>query len=417
MKPPVDLKLRGEASSRLGSISRRFNREGQSLYLTDAMDPSRFTSQDMGRVVRTLGPHGFYTFLPEPIPRRLALNARTVMLLSEADLALGRLAGAGRLLPNPHILAAPYVAREALSSTRIEGTQASLSDIFDANARGVKDTTDIKEVTNYILALERGLLLLSDLPLSLRFMCEVHARLLEGVRGEERLPGEVRRSPNWIGSPDNRPETAVFVPPPVEEMKDALSDWQKFIHEDVELPTLIKAALLHYQFETIHPFLDGNGRLGRLLIILFLIEQDLLPQPLLYMSSYFEARKGDYYDRLQAVRERGEVQEWVQFFLHGVAVQATDAIERAERLADLRELYRGKLQGSRSRASGAVELLFENPIVTAKFVAERLGITAQGAHLLLQQLEELDILKEWDRVPGRSKRWLAPEIMEVLDST
>ncbi|MGH8898195.1 MAG: Fic family protein [Egibacteraceae bacterium] len=381
------------------------------------MDPNRFTSPAMGRVVRTPGPHGFYTFVPEPIPRRPALDARTVMLLSEADLALGRLAGAGRLLPNPHILVSPYVTREALSSTRIEGTQASLSDIFDANARGVRDTVDIKEVTNYIRALELGLRLLPELPLSLRLVCQVHAQILEGVRGADRLPGEVRRSPNWIGSPDNKPETAIFVPPPVDEMKDALSDWQEFIHEDIDCPALIKAALLHYQFETIHPFLDGNGRLGRLLIILFLVEQDVLPQPLLYMSSYFEARKGEYYDRLQAVRERGELAEWMQFFLHGVAVQATDAVERAERLADLRQLYREKLQGSRSRAGEVVDLLFENPIATAKFVAERLGITAQGAHLLLQQLQDLDVLVEWHRVPGRAKRWLASGIMEVLDGT
>lgn len=381
------------------------------------MDPTRFTSSDMGRVTRTLGAHGFYTFIPEPIPRQLALSARTVMLLSEADLALGRLAGAGPLLPNPHILVAPYITREAVSSTRIEGTQASISDIFDATARGLRETGDIREVTNYIRALELGLTLLPEIPLSRRLVCQIHAQILEGVRGGERLPGEVRTSPNWIGSPDNRPDTAVFVPPPADEMNDALSDWQEFLHEDIDLPVLVRAALIHYQFETIHPFLDGNGRLGRLLIILFLVEKGLLPQPLLYMSSYFEARKGDYYDRLQAVRERGELQEWVQFFLHGVAVQATDAVERAERLADLREVYRGRLQGSRSRAGEVVELLFENPIATAKFAANRLGITPQGAHLLLQQLERSGVLIEWRRVPGRAKRWLAPEIMDVLDGT
>lgn len=365
-------------------------------------------------MVRTPGPHGFHTFLPNALPRELELASATVMLLSEADRALGRLAGAGRLLPNPHILVRPYVAREALASSRIEGTQASLSDVFDATAGGSAHG-DVLEVTNCIDALELGLDRLAKLPVSMRLLREMHKRLLSGVRGAERRPGEVRTSPNWIGSPDNRPETAEFVPPPVDDMQAALTDWERYVHEDVRVPPLVKCALLHYQFETIHPFLDGNGRLGRLLIVLFLMEQQLLPAPLLYVSSYFETHRSDYYDRLQLVRERGEIEQWLQFFLRAVSVQAADAVERAERLADLREQYRLVISRTRSRAGEVVELLFENPVVTVRYLVDRLSITQQGAANLLTRLHDEGIVRELFRVSGRATRWVAHDIMEVLE--
>ncbi|MDQ1514678.1 MAG: hypothetical protein QOE80_508 [Actinomycetota bacterium] len=378
------------------------------------MDPTSFSASTLGVVVKTPGAHGFYTFVPAALPRRFSLGDQTVLLLSEADRALGRLAGAGRLLPNPHLLVRPYVAREALASSRIEGTQASLSDVFDATALG-DETGQVREVTNYIRALERGLTELARLPISMRLLCSIHEELLRGVRGQERLPGEVRRSPNWIGSPDNRPETAIFVPPPVDEMHRALTDWERFIHEDVPIPPLVKCALLHYQFETIHPFLDGNGRLGRLLIVFYMVEQDLLPDPLLYISAYFEAHRSDYYDRLQAVRERGEIEEWTQFFLRAVAVQAGDAIRRAERLADLREQYRQAAARTRSRAGEVVDLVFENPVLTTNFVAHRLDVTPQGALNLIRRLEDGGILTEHERVPGRSMRWVADAVLGALE--
>ena len=378
------------------------------------MDPTSFSASTLGTVVKTPGAHGFHTFVPAALPRRFSLGDQTVLLLSEADRALGRLAGAGRLLPNPHLLVRPYVAREALASSRIEGTQASLSDVFDATALG-DETGQVREVTNYIRALERGLTELARLPISMRLLCSIHEELLRGVRGQERLPGEVRRSPNWIGSPDNRPETAIFVPPPVDEMHRALTDWERFIHEDVPIPPLVKCALLHYQFETIHPFLDGNGRLGRLLIVFYMVEQDLLPDPLLYISAYFEAHRSDYYDRLQAVRERGEVEEWTQFFLRAVAVQAGDAIRRAERLADLREQYRQAAARTRSRAGEVVDLVFENPVLTTNFVAHRLDVTPQGALNLIRRLEDGGILTEHERVPGRSMRWVADAVLGALE--
>ncbi len=233
--------------------------------------------------MRTRGVASYVCFLPSPIPRSLVLDARTILLLSGADNALGRLAGAGRQLPNPHLLANGYIAREAVLSSRIEGTQASVAEVFDAEAGGGAAGDDVKEVQNYIRALDHGRRRLAEgFPLSLRLIREMHEILLTGVRGHERTPGEFRRSQNWISSPDNRPETARFVPPPVEELWPALDDWEKCLHDDEPLlPLLVRCALLHYQFETIHPFLDGSGRLGRLFIVLHLLDAGWLPTPLL----------------------------------------------------------------------------------------------------------------------------------------
>lgn len=380
------------------------------------VDRSRFTSTTFGQVQKTPGRFGHDAFLPSPLPRSLPLGEATVALLSDADRAIGRLAGAGRLLPNPQVLVNAYVTREAVASSRIEGTQATISDVFEAATEG-KERGDVREVTNYIRAMEAGLDRLSTLPLSTRLVEEIHGVLLDGVRGAERSPGEVRRSQNWIGSPDNRPETAVFVPPPVDEMKTGLSDWERFVHEDLTMPPLIRCALVHYQFETLHPFLDGNGRLGRLLIIFFLIDGEYLPEPLLYVSSYFETHKDEYYDRLQGVRERGEVQEWLRFFLAAIGQQANDAVLRAEALTDLREGYRIRLHGNRSRAHEIIDLLLVNPFVSTAGVARRLGVTNAGATNLLRLLESLDVIEPMARIPGRSNRWVATEVYEAITTS
>jgi len=347
----------------------------------------------------------------------MPLDADTVMNLSEADAALGRLAGAGRLLVDPHPLVTAYITREAVASSSIEGTQASVTEVFDAAVTGESKRDDIREVRNYIAALEHGVARIEGgFPISLRLIKEMHEILVRGVRGHERTPGEVRRSQNWISSPDNRPSTARFVPPPVEEMWHALDDWERYLHDEApRLPLLVRCALLHYQFETIHPFLDGNGRLGRLFVVLYLRDRGRLPAPLLYLSSYFEQRKAEYYDRLQYLRERGEVAEWLQFFLHGVAVQATDAVDRAEMLADLREEYRGRLRGRRSRAPEVVDLLFANPILTVRYVRTRLGISQPGATNILRLLTEEEIVREVGSGPGVRHRWFADGILEVLD--
>lgn len=339
------------------------------------------------------------------------------MLLSEADAALGRLAGSGRLLPDPHLLVNAYITREAVASSRIEGTQASVTEVFDADVSGASGRNDIQEVRNYITALRHGLKRLSeDFPLSLRVIKEMHELLLTNVRGQDRTPGEFRRSQNWISSPDNKPATARFVPPAIENMWPALDDWEKYVHiEEPKLPLLIRCAILHYQFETIHPFLDGNGRLGRLFIVLYLVQQGGLTAPLLYLSNYFDQRKDEYYDRLQYVRERGEIDKWFDFFLRGIAIQATDAVHRAEMLADLREQYRIVLKGIRSRAPEVVDLLFVNPIVTVRHVQLTLGMSQPGVTNLLRTLTDLGVVREVGVGPGVRRRWFADGVLEVLD--
>lgn len=381
------------------------------------MDPSKFVSDRFGRVVTEPGAWSFPAFVPAALPRQLELSYDTVLALSEADAALGRLAGAGRLLPDPHLLVRPYVTREALASSRIEGTQASLSDVYQAAAQGGgAPGSDVKEVENYVAAMDEGLRLLTELPLSGRLVRQIHEVLMHGVRGVERTPGEFRRTPNWISAADDHPEHAVFVPPLVEEMEKAIADWERFVNGDHQLPPLVACGLMHYQFETIHPFLDGNGRLGRLLIVFFLVQQERLPDPLLYVSPYFEQRRSEYYERLQAVRERGEIQEWLCFFLRAVAVQAADAVDRAERLVDIRERYRRDLAGSRSRVRDVVDLLFAQPVVSTKVVADELGVSVQAALNYIRELERLgwlDVLPL--RGPGGRTYWIAGELFDVLE--
>lgn len=381
------------------------------------MDPTKFVAPRFGRAVSTGGPTAYAAFVPAPVPQEHQITTETIMLLSEADSALGRLAGAGRLLPDPHLLVNAYITREAVASSSIEGTQASVTEVFDAAVTGQTKRGDIQEVRNYIVALQHGLKQLDDgFPMSLRLIKEMHQLLLADVRGHERTPGEFRRSQNWISSPDDRPETARFVPPTVDQMWSALDDWEKYLHQEgVRLPLLIRCAMLHYQFETIHPFLDGNGRLGRLFIILYLVEKARLPTPLLYLSSYFDHRKSEYYDRLQYIRERGEMDAWLDFFLQGVADQANDAVARAEVLADLREKYRMALKGSRSRASEVVDLLFGNPILTVRYVQDRLKVSQPGAANLLRQLTAARIVREVGVGPGSRHRWFADEVLNVLD--
>ena len=339
------------------------------------------------------------------------------MLLSEADASLGRLAGSGRLLPDPHLLVNAYITREAVASSRIEGTQASVTEVFDAAVTGRSTRQDVQEVRNYISALQHGIdRLTGGFPLSLRLMREMHEILLTGVRGQERTPGDFRRSQNWISSPDNRPATARFVPPTVENMQPALDDWEKYLHlSEHKLPMAIRCALLHYQFETIHPFLDGNGRIGRLFIILYLMNERRLPAPLLYISNYFEQHKSEYYDRLQHLRERGEIHEWLEFFLRAIHVQAMDSVARAELLADLRESYRTALKGRRSRAIEVADLLFANPVITVRAVQDRLAVSQPGAANLLRTLSDAGIVHRIGEGSGTRHRWVAKSILEILD--
>lgn len=323
------------------------------------------------------------------------------LTLSRADAALSELSGLGGQLPNPHLLISPYIRREAVLSSRIEGTKASLSDLLideieDSRTKG-GDADDIREVRNYIHALEHGISRLGELPLSLRLIREIHAKLMEGVRGEKATPGEFRRSQNWIGPAGSTPATAAFVPPPVDSMMNCLGDWEKFLHVRDVIPDLIQCAMMHVQFETIHPFLDGNGRVGRLMITFFLMERGRLSQPLLYLSAFIDAHKSDYYDLLQRVRTHGDWTSWIRFFLQGVTEIATEAGQQARELHRLREQYRAQLR-DKANALGLIDELFTNPYMTIGRASKVLGKTHPTAKAAITVLEEQQILKE---VTGR----------------
>lgn len=375
------------------------------------MDSHDFVVSAFGQPGRSQGPHPYCVYLPAPIPRTWQLDQLTTIELSNADRALGRLAGSGRLLKTPYYLANLYIRREAVSSTRIEGTQATLDDLYEAETGGAIGA-DVREVINYVKAMEFGLWAIKDRPITVELVKQLHLTLMTGVRGEDKQPGIVRDHANWIGS--NDPATARFVPPPHTELAAGLHDWESFLSEDALMPPLVACALLHYQFETLHPFLDGNGRLGRLLIVLFLVQKGHLPVPLLYMSTFFEHHKDEYYDALQGVRERGDIQTWLRYFLRGVAVQANDAVRRSERLADLGEEYRQRLAGSRSRAHELIDTLLAGPMIATERVRDQLKVTNTGATNLLRQLEKVGILRPMARVPGRSNRWVAHEVMTAI---
>jgi len=280
-------------------------------------------------------------------------------------MVVGRLAGEGRRLPNPHVLIRPFIRREAVLSSRIEGTQATLGELLAAEAGAAVERSpdDLREVGNYVKALEFGLNRLKTLPLSLRLVRELHERLMTGVRGGYATPGEFRRSQNWIGRPGETLAQASFVPPPPDALGDHLKHWERFLHERM-LPPLVHVALAHYQFEAIHPFLDGNGRVGRLLITLQLCARDVLPAPLLYLSAFFEATRVDYYAGLRGVSEHGDWEGWVQYFLNGVARQSEDALSRAERINVLITTWREKLAGQAGTrvALKLMEMLEANPL-------------------------------------------------------
>ena len=369
------------------------------------------------KVLRVPG-KDYWAYYPAPLPPALAWDQDLVMALSGATSALGELKGLGHSLANPHLLIAPFIRREAVLSSRIEGTQASLSDLYAYEATQLpmfELPSDVKEVHNYVRALEYGLERLETLPLSLRLIRELHGRLMEGVRGEHQTPGEFRRSQNWIGPPGCLLNDATFVPPPPDAMRHALEELETYLHTELDYPPLVRLGLIHYQFEAIHPFLDGNGRVGRLLIVLLPCAWKLLPQPLLYLSAYFQRHRDIYYERLLAVSQREAWNEWLQFFLEAVLVQSRDAISRSRRLLDLRERYREDLQHRRAAARllQVTDYLFIRPIVTISDVSEALDIDYQSAYRYIHTLEEAGILSE---TTGRSRPlvYQADEIFNAI---
>ena len=361
-------------------------------------------------------PGGYRAYVPAPLPPPLAWSEALTVALSSADRAIGRLAGEGRRLRNPHLLIRPFVRREAVLSSRIEGTQATLGELLavEAGAAVERSPADLREVGNYVAALEYGVERLGTLPLSLRLVREMHERLMRGVRGDSAAPGEIRRSQNWIGPPGSTLADATYVPPPPSELMGCLDPWERFLH-DQTLPPLVHAALVHSQFEAIHPFLDGNGRVGRLLITLLLVEWGVIPSPLLYLSAYFEATREEYYARLLGVTERGEWGEWLAYFLRGVTLQSEDAVDRSRRIDGLLEDWRRELSADRSRyPERALDLFAENPFQTVRRVADRLDVAFTTAQRAVDRLAGVGAVV---RVGSerRNRLFCARAVLDVLE--
>ncbi len=352
-----------------------------------------------GRYIRQ--PAGYDAFVPAPFPPAdIAMKPPLLRLNSRADLELGKLVGATSILPNPDLFVFMYVRREAVLSSQIEGTQASLMDIleYEASLRDTAKRVDIAEVSNYIAALRYGLERVKELPPSLRLFREIHGRLMDGVRGGEpaKTPGDFRRSQNWVGGPS--PELARYVPPPVSVMNEALDQFEKAIHARSDYPLLVEIGLAHAQFETIHPFLDGNGRMGRLLITFLLCHHRILDEPLLYLSIFFKENRQEYYERLQSIRDKGDWEGWLAFFLDGVATVATEATVTARKIVELREKVREQIaqhMGRRTaRAHQLLDGLFQNPVVNVKEVERMTNLSQPAANALTTALAEIGILKE-----------------------
>lgn len=347
-------------------------------------------------------PTGYRAFVPAPLPPSppVDLGGGLREILSEADYALGRLDGAVLTLPNPDLFVFMYVRKEAVLSSQIEGTQSSLQNLLAAEAR-LNDPdapADVGEVINYVRAMNHGLARLAELPVSVRLIREIHEELMRGVRGDRLAPGEIRASQNWIGPAGCTLREATYVPPPPREVPGALADLERFLHADDALPPLVRVGLAHAQFETIHPFLDGNGRVGRLLITFLLTEREILARPVLYLSHHFKHHRAEYYDRLQAVRETGDWESWLAFFLRGVRDVCGEATETASAILLMREDCRARIADRMGRAAAnghrILERLFERPIVAVATVRDWLGVTQAGANNLVNRLADAGILLE-----------------------
>jgi Fic family protein len=379
------------------------------------MQPPKLTTSPCGHLVLTDA--GQWAFVPDPLPRHLNLSSAVVYRLDAASRAVATLSGVGETLPNPHLLIGPFLSREAVLSSRIEGTQASISDLFQFEAFNPRGSVgDVSEVANYVRALEHGLELLQVLPICVRLIDAMHELLMSGVRGQNRHPGELRTEQVWIGSPGARLDEARYIPPPGYAIRDLLSDWEEFVNDDFEMPPLIQCALMHYQFEAVHPYLDGNGRIGRLLIILFLCAKGVLSTPLLYLSAYFERHREAYYDHLYSVSATGEWEPWLRFFLEGVAEQAKDALARSRRLRDLEMQYRHRLQerGESSNGFRLLDALLQNPYMTAPLAARTLGVTPYGAKRILDRLTDAEVIEylpdQWPHM------YVARELLDVISA-
>ncbi len=350
-----------------------------------------------GRLVPTI--EGQQAYVPNPLPTDLPMSSRLVSLLDRASRAVGELGGVGETIPNPHILIRPLLRREAVLSSQIEGTVASLSEVFAYEAGSRRSPGgDVAEVVNCVVALEYGIERLNSLPISFRLVNELHERLLAGVRGQDKRPGEFRREQVWIGVPNSSIHEARFIPPPAEYLRDLFHDWERFVNEDTDMPPLVRCALMHYQIEAIHPYSDGNGRIGRLLITLFLCASGMLRMPLLYLSAYFERDRQRYYDELFNVSATGNWEQWLSYFLIGVHQEARDVVERIRRMRALQEELKAQLENRRVSANvlRLLERFFAQPIMTALQAAEFLEISDAGTRGVLSRLVDAGIVTRDD---------------------
>lgn len=374
-----------------------------------------------GRVIRVgLGELAYEAFVPNPLAPPLALDEDLFRALSDADRAVGELSGLGRTLSNPDLLISPFIRKEAVLSSKIEGTQATLTDLYllEAGADKAQESgEDAHEVLNYVAALRYGLERISNLPVSARLIRELHERLMSGVRGQERNPGEFRTTQNWIGAPGSLLANASYVPPPPSEMDAAITELEKYIHAEADHPPLIKLGFIHAQFEMIHPFIDGNGRIGRLLNTLLLVHWNILPLPLLYLSAFLERERDSYYTNLNGVSSNAEWRAWLLFFLRGITEQSQDACSRVKRLQDLQVVWRAKVIHARSSALliRLVDDLFRAPVITIPGVRNLLGITYPAAKANVDKLIDAGIVEPLD-VKSAARLFWAPTIIRTIGS-
>ena len=391
------------------------------------MDPTKFRNSPSGRLVKSTNKDGdYWAFVPNPLPPVITFDTELVNHLSTADRKLGMLAGLGQNVPNPKLLLAPLLRREALLSSRIEGTYTTFSDLYAYEAQQLPLSSDdpdeiirvnnAREVTNYIRAMEYGLDRLNTLPMSKRLIQELHQLLLKGVRGEDRTPGEFRRIQNAIGSKIDTLKEARFIPPPILEMNEALDKFEAYINEEHECPPLIRLAFIHYQFETIHPFLDGNGRIGRLIIPLLVDQWNLLPYPMLYLSVFFDKNRDIYYDRLLAISKTGAWRDWLFFFLDGVIHESSNSLNLINKMSNLQLKWKKQLQVRQTSANllKLVDQLFIQPYFTIPQVAEKIGVTWKAANNMVERLEEEKIIEQQPHLE-RPRVYLATEIIKILE--
>ena len=381
------------------------------------MKPESIKSNRAGIARKT--PEGYIAFFPKPLPTKIQFSTELISILSKADIALGELSGIGRVLPNPHLVVDPSIRKEAVLSSKIEGTLTEYDDLFGFQILGedAKAPSDVKEVINYINALEYGISRLAELPMSNRLVKEIHSILMKDVRGNNSTPGEFRKTQNWIGPPGSTLNNATYVPPPVEEMKEALRNWEAQHHEDSDLPVVVRLAVLHAQFEMIHPFIDGNGRVGRLLIVFLLCHWGILPAPMLFLSAYFERNRSEYYSHLLAISHKGQWEEWILFFANGIREQAGKAIELCKALLQMHEKYISLISRKElTKATAAlIELLFKNPYIDVGSLSAQVGVTFPTSLKAIQKLEEVGILREITK-RKRSRIWEAHEIFALFEA-